>query len=317
MRNPYATDAGIEALGNSKRGADHPALADIVKHLPLRVLSMDDFRFWQHNGYLVVKAAISPEQANRTAQFLWEFQELDATDSSNWFAPQRRSIEMAELNNSGMVEAYNHQSMWDNRSTQRMYDLFVDIWDNEKLWVSVDRANLNPPNRNGREFPGFMHWDVDSSATPRPVGVQGVLALSQTDAEVGGFQCVPELFHGFDEWVETQPVNRDPFRPDMSALTPTPVNMEPGDMLIFNSLLAHGIRPNLSHDRARLAQYITMSPAEEDNEALRQWRIECWRERNVPEGYAFPGDPRGWEKTRYPRAELSALGQKLLGLARW
>jgi hypothetical protein len=58
-------------------------------------------------------------------------------------------------------------------------------------------------------------------------------------------------------------------------------------------------------------------PAEEDNEALRQWRITSWRERKAPEGYAFPGDPRGWEQTKYPVAELSSLGKRLLGLESW
>ena len=88
-------------------------------------------------------------------------------------------------------------------------------------------------------------------------------------------------------------------------------------MLIFNSLLPHGIRPNHSGSKVRIAQYISMMPAEEENEALRQWRITSWRERKAPEGYAFPGDPRNWEKTRYATAELSPLGKKLLGLDTW
>jgi hypothetical protein len=60
-----------------------------------------------------------------------------------------------------------------------------------------------------------------------------------------------------------------------------------------------------------------MMPAEEENEPLRQWRISAWKERRAPEGYAFPGDPRGWEKTKYQAAELSALGRRLLGLDDW
>ena len=60
-----------------------------------------------------------------------------------------------------------------------------------------------------------------------------------------------------------------------------------------------------------------MQPAEEDNTALREWRINSWRNRIAPEGYAFPGDPRGWEQTRYGTAELSELGKKLLGLENW
>jgi hypothetical protein len=97
----------------------------------------------------------------------------------------------------------------------------------------------------------------------------------------------------------------------------TKVKLEAGDLLIFNSLLPHGIRANRSKDKVRIAQYISMMPAEEDNEVLRQWRITSWRDRVAPSGYAFPGDPRNWEQTKYPTAELSPLGRKLLGLDRW
>jgi len=67
----------------------------------------------------------------------------------------------------------------------------------------------------------------------------------------------------------------------------------------------------------RIAQYISMMPAEEENDALREWRITSWKERKAPEGYAFPGDPRNWEQTKYSAAELSPLGRKLLGLDPW
>ena len=78
----------------------------------------------------------------------------------------------------------------------------------------------------------------------------------------------------------------------------------------------YGIRPNHS-DRPRIAQYISMTPAEEDNDELREWRIKSWRDRIAPEGYAFPGDPRKWEQNNSETAELSSLGKKLLGLEKW
>ena len=56
---------------------------------------------------------------------------------------------------------------------------------------------------------------------------------------------------------------------------------------------------------------------EEDNEELRQWRINSWKNRIAPEGYAFPGDPRKWEQIKYKTAELSELGKKLLGVIKW
>jgi hypothetical protein len=134
---------------------------------------------------------------------------------------------------------------------------------------------------------------------------------------MGGFQCVPELFRTYDTWKKTQTEDRDHFKPDVSGFEIVKVKMEAGDLLIFNSLQPHGIRPNLSGNKVRMAQYISMMPAEEDNEALRQWRITSWQERKAPEGYAFPGDPRRWEQTKYKAAELSPLGKKLLGLEKW
>ena len=51
---------------------------------PLRVLSEDDWNFWIHNGYIVIRNAVPKEQALATANFLWEFEEKDPTDPTTW-----------------------------------------------------------------------------------------------------------------------------------------------------------------------------------------------------------------------------------------
>ncbi len=225
-------------------------------------------------------------------------------------------MKMKELAYTGMVECYNHPYLWANRQVQRIYDAFVDIWGTEKLWVTIDRANLNFPIRPGFEYKAFIHWDYDPET--KPVNVQGVLALAdQTDENMGGFQCVPELYRTYDQWKLTQPSDRHRFLPDITGFTPTKVKLNAGDLLIFNSLQPHGIRANQSEDKVRIAQYISMMPAEEENESLRQWRIQSWKNRIAPEGYAFPGDPRNWEQIKYETAELNDLGKKILGLETW
>ena len=284
----------------------------------LRVLSEEDWDFWVHNGYIVIKGAISRAQALKTADFIWEFDEKDPDDQSTWYAPPRAEMQMKELVGSGMVEVYNHQLLWDNRSAQRVYDAFVDIWGYEDLWVTIDRANLNFPRRDKNGFGGFIHWDYDPET--RPQNVQGVLALcDQTDPDMGGFQCIPRLYREYDTWKLTQPEDRDRFKPDVTAFADdfVKVALEAGDLLIFNSTQPHGIRPNHSNDKVRVAQYVSMMPAETDNQAMRDWRINSWRHRIAPEGYAFPGDPRNWEQTKYNTAQLSTLGEKLLGLKNW
>ena len=310
-------NAHLDIPGNpSTAKSSHLQLNDRSNATPLRVLSEADWTFWKHNGYIVIKQAVSKEQAAATAAFLWEFEEKNPDDATTWYTAPRAEMKMKELENTGMVEVYNHQQLWNNRQAQRIYDAFVDIWGTEKLWVSIDRANLNFPIRPGFEYKGFIHWDYDPDTNP--VNVQGVLALAdQTDENMGGFQCVPELFRNYHSWKLTQPEDRNHFMPDITGLELVKVPLEAGDLLIFNSLEPHGIRPNLSNDKVRIAQYISMMPAEEDNEPLRQWRINSWRDRIAPEGYAFPGDPRNWEKTRYHTAELNELGKKLLGLTAW
>ena len=306
----------VEDSHPTTQSVDVP-LQDIKKKLPLRVLSEADWEQWTTNGYVIVRNAISEEQAARLANLLWEFQELDPQDPASWYKPQLRDHVMKELNHNGMVEIYNHQYLWDNRQTQRVYDAFVDIWDREDLWVTIDRANLNPPNKGSRASNGFIHWDVDTSLVPLPIGVQGVLSLAKQDGEVGGFQCIPELFRTLPEWIKTQPADRNPHVPDTTGFEAINISMNAGDLLIFNSLQAHGIRPNRSEDRVRIAQYISMQPADESNEPERQTRIKSWQERESPKRSAFPGDPREWEKKHAETAKLTPLGERLLGLKSW
>lgn len=285
---------------------------------PLRVLSAEDWQFWLHNGYVIVRNAISREQAAATAQFIWEFEDKDPKDPTTWYTAPRAEMKMKELTNTGMVEVYNHQQLWNNRQNEKIHGAFADIWGTEQLWCTIDRANLNFPIRPGFEYKGFIHWDYDPESDPQ--NVQGVLALvDQEDEQMGGFQCIPELYRTYHTWKLTQPQDRNYFQPDITGFEDRLVKpkLYAGDLLIFHSKQPHGIRPNLSRDKVRVAQYISMMPAEEDNEPMRQWRVNSWKNRIAPEGYAFPGDPRNWEQTKYEQATLSPLGRKLLGLDSW
>jgi hypothetical protein len=176
---------------------DHPGarglttqLKDIDKTLPLRVLSEADWEDWVTQGYVVVRNAVPQDMLDAVIAMLFEFQEMNPADPATWNKPELREHKMKELNGTGMVEVYNHQSLWDTRQHPRVYDAFVDIWDREDLWVAIDRANLSPPNKAAREAgktQGFIHFDVDVSRRPLPISVQGVLSLKKQGGEIGGF----------------------------------------------------------------------------------------------------------------------------------
>ncbi|MDX3638434.1 phytanoyl-CoA dioxygenase family protein [Streptomyces sp. MB09-02B] len=306
-------------------------LRDLRKTRQLRVLSEEDFAFWQTYGYVVVKQAIPPSAAQRLLSFAWKFQGLDPERPETWYEDREfRSDLDRELHIYGFVEAYHHQLIWESRQTRRVYDAFVDVWDCEELWVTLDRLNLNPPNINNRDraliearergFDIELHWDVDTSLSVLPQRVQGIIALNDTDPDQGGFQCCPELFRQFDRWRALQPDDRDPIRPliDRSEFPVMRPELAAGDLLIWNGLLAHGVAPNTSKNGVRSVQYLSMMPALECHQSLRRSRINSWRNLSTPDwNVTLLGDVRRPEADRYDRATLTDLGEKLLGLRSW
>lgn len=274
------------------------------------ILSEDDHAFFRDNGYVHLRGLIPREYTDAVIEAVWEFLGMDPDDPEDWYREPHR--------HGGMVELYQHPALWNNRQHPAIHQAFTEIRGTERLWVSLDRACFKAPRHPKHpeyDHKGFIHWDTDTSK-PVTFGVQGVLYLSDTSADQGGFQCVPELFRDFDEWVKTQPVDRHPRVPDLTGYTARPIPGKAGDLVIWNRMLPHGNGHNVS-TRPRFAQFITMSPERFDDEEARQHRIQCWKERLGPGGDAFPGDARGWEQKHGQTAELTPLGRKLLGLDRW
>ena len=87
-------------------------------------------------------------------------------------------------------------------------------------------------------------------------------------------------------------------------------------MVIWRNLLPHGNGVNRSL-QPRLAQYISMSLAQEDDIQAVQTRINCWQKNTPPPSPFFPGDQRRIEEQREEPARLTALGRRLLGMERW
>ena len=278
----------------------------------MSVLSAEDLRFFDEQGYVVVREAVPVESCERLIAQMWQFLEKDPANIDHWYR--------APLPPNGMLEMYQNQALWDNRQNERVYGAFVDIWKNPNLWVTFDRANLKVPRND--KYPeysakGFLHWDMDVTTIPHDdFGVQGVLYLADTDTNTGGFLCAPGHHKVLEEWAKTR--RPDETRPDMSGVEVIPITGKAGDLVIWNRRLYHGNGENTS-DRPRFAQYIAMlpAPAPGEQEDWRQERLREFNERDYPHQHWTPGDPREWERTHCPQATLSALGRRLLGAEAW
>jgi len=281
----------------------------------MRVLSESDLHFFETNGYVVVPDAVPPQQLQAVVDAIWEFLEMDAADPATWYPPEQSG---------SMVHMHQHQALWDNRQHPRVYGAFADILGTEKLWVTLDRVSMKPPVSAAHphyDDRGFIHWDLDTSPPlAQELAVQGVLCLTDTTAEMGGFRCVPGFHRVLADWIAEQPADRDPWNPDLSRLPAgmevTPVEARAGDLIIWNQKLAHGNGRN-EGTRPRLAQYISMLRPR-DHEDMLQDRIAAWRDRRAP--YYFERnipEPYKGREQRFPAATLSPLGRRLLGLDPW
>ncbi len=265
-------------------------------------------------GYVIVHDVLPREHLTATVDDIWRHTGANPNDSQSWYRPD-------VIRPVGMVEMYQYQAMWNNRQHPKVYDIFRAIHGTDRLAVSIDRVGLKPPTRPDHpeyDHRGMIHWDTDMTKYPDvPFHVQGVLALTDTEPEMGGFQCIPEIYQQLDQFLPTQTREKIESRnPDYDGYSITKPRLVAGDLLVWTSLLLHGNGHNTS-TKPRLCQYLTMNPADEVSDEARQMRIASWKNNTHPSAKAFPGDARQIEEKRTAPAELSDLGKKLLGIDPW
>jgi len=252
-----------------------------------------DQQFWEENGYVVIPNAVAQGNLQAVIDAIWTYTGKDPHNPKTWY--QEPLLEGA------MVNMSNNQAMWDNRQAPELHQIFSELWGTEKLWVVLDRTNLNPPVNEQWHYEGFLHWDMDPTRPPEPL-FQGVLYLTDTTEAMGGFQCVPGSHRRLLEWQATHTPEEGTPPPGVAArdwmmskgnpikewvmqgLERKSIPGKAGDFLIWNVALLHGNGKNVAN-QPRLAQYISMTPEGSarskslvyGGETLRQSRIDSWR----------------------------------------
>ena len=91
-----------------------PTLAPRLVQMP--ILSRADLQFFEDNGYVVARGAISREQAARTAAEVWEFSGKDPSQPDTWRDPEKPGI---------MIEMYHGPNQWANRTAPGVHEAFA------------------------------------------------------------------------------------------------------------------------------------------------------------------------------------------------
>jgi hypothetical protein len=215
------------------------------------VLDADDLAQWEREGYVILRQAITREEARAAEALLWRQVKGTPDDPASWFNTPR--------NNGIMVQHFQDPAMEPPRRSPRIHKAFAQLWGTADLWSTVDRMSFNPPVTPGRAFQGpGLHWDV-SLMTPIPFATQGILYFTDTAANQGALQLVPGFHHRIEAWLEGLG-DTDPRGVDLSAEA-RPIAANAGDLIIWRHDLPHGASPNHA-ELPRMVQYVTMYSAE-------------------------------------------------------
>ena len=171
-------------------------------------LSRREVAQWHDDGYVVLKHAVPAWCADSVASDIWKLAQRSPDDTCSWYRPlppfatrsgTRTPFDVRTWGSSPargqadlevhMLSLWQQQSVWAVRQQPRIHAAFAQLWGTEKLWVSVDCANLKPPlsyTNPGWGGHTYLHWDWNLAAAG--TGMQGVLYLADT-----GAPCSPPL----------------------------------------------------------------------------------------------------------------------------
>ncbi|HEY0679303.1 MAG TPA: phytanoyl-CoA dioxygenase family protein [Chitinophagaceae bacterium] len=221
---------------------------------PEKILTEQDLEFWNNNGYIIIREAVSKEDCETTIDVIYDFLGIDKKDPTGWYQPHpaRQGI---------MVQLFQHPILEKNRRSLKIKAAYEQLWGKTGLWVNTDRVSFNPPENEKWTFPGpRLHWDV-SLDLPIPFGLQGLLYLSDTAKEQGAFTLVPGFHHRIENWINSLPPGTDPRKENLYALGPEPIAANAGDFILWHQALPHGSSPNTA-TKPRIVQYINYSPVD-------------------------------------------------------
>lgn len=225
------------------------------------VLSEEDLAFWDKNGYIVLKNAISKLECEATQQAIWEFSGKNPDKKETWY---KQNEEQRGL----MLTFTNHPTLNKNRQSQRIQKAYQQLYGSTKIYKTIDKVSFNPPENDSFRFLGSpIHWDV-SLKLPIPFGLQGLLYLTDCSEEEGAFHCVAGFHKKIEEWLGELLPSENPREVAMKTLKLIPVIGNAGDFIIWHQALPHCATPNKG-SLPRMVQYLTYLP--DDYKVTSEW----------------------------------------------
>lgn len=225
------------------------------------VLSEEDLAFWEQNGYVVIKEAISQQDCEDTQMAIWHFLQMNPEEKETWYKEHDGQRGM-------MLTFSDHETLNRNRLSPKIKKAYEQLYGTNKIYKIIDKVSFNPPETENYRFRGSkLHWDV-SLKPPIPFELQGLLYLTDCGPDDGAFHCVPGFHNQIETWLNNLKEGENPREKALETLQPIPILGNTGDFIIWHKALPHCATPN--HGQLpRMVQYLTYLP--NDFKASAEW----------------------------------------------
>ncbi|WP_125720225.1 phytanoyl-CoA dioxygenase family protein [Flavobacterium ustbae] len=256
----YAEKPDFENFKNWINGRKRDTVYE-VQDLTENVLSEQDLEFWNENGYIVVKNAISKEDCEATQKAIWEYLKMDPNKKESWY---KRHEDQKGL----MLNFSDHETLNRNRFSPRVKKAYEQLYKTDKIYKTIDKVSFNPPETEHFKFLGSpLHWDM-SLKKPLTFALQGMLYLTDCGPEDGAFHCVAGFHNQINQWLDELESDENPRNKALQTLQSKPIIGNAGDFIIWHNALPHCATPNKG-GKPRMVQYLTYLP--DDYNAAGEW----------------------------------------------
>ena len=246
-------------------------------------------------GFVVIKGALSPSEAEHALNLTWDYLEqlgtgIDRNDMTTW-GDDRWPI----VTSGGIVPGLgigHSEAQWFTRSVPSIKTAFASIWDDDNLLASFDGMALWRPTDVDPKWEttrggSWLHVDQHPITRPGMHCVQGAVSLLATSPSAGGNILIPGSHKWFSsipdrysERLGRLPEWLDHFRfpaddPRLQETPPIMAHMEAGDMMLWDSRTVHCSSPGLEPAKAtdpsmpaliRAASLVCMMPKSKAND---------------------------------------------------
>lgn len=276
--------------------------------------------YLEENGYVVLRNALSKEEAATAIDLTWDYLEglgtgVNRSQPETWVDDKWPTVvHGAILSFHGVGQC---DAQWYIRSCKRVKRAFAGVWGTDDLLTSFDGMSLFRPWRLNPEWrtnpsASWLHIDQHPIHRQGLQCVQGLVNLLPMDPSCGGNVLIPKSHRDFPnivrkypERVAKVPAHIDHFRyPPNDALLaegaeqqPIMCHLEVGDMLLWDSRTIHCSGPGLepppkaSPELMRAVSLVCMMPRSKCTEDVLEIRKRAplelksttnWSDRWIP-----------------------------------